>query len=179
MRPFGVNGDVSDKGGRHRTYKTDFFQMYVWGFGGSKNRTKNRLLQFANQILIMTIIVIVLIWSLYMFLCYICIIVMESELYRIFVLLLCQLLPKSGFFSQTWLCGLGWGSTPPRRKKSTWSSCGRVGVELELAVLIRTLVFTSKIMRNNRERNFTSPWHHHCRHHLWRRGRKDNVDLMF
>jgi len=32
-----------------------------------------------------------------------CIIAVESELYRIFALLLCQLLPKSVFFSQKWL----------------------------------------------------------------------------
>ena len=50
---------------------------------------------------------------------------MESELYCIFVLLLCQLLPKSVFPSQTWLCGLGLNASPQEINPVVWpGKCG-------------------------------------------------------
>ena len=66
-----------------------------------------------------------------------CIIVVESKFYRIFVLLLCQLLPKSVFFLTNVVVWLGMGLDAllaARRKKSTRSSCSREGVEPELVM---------------------------------------------
>ena len=82
-------------------------------------------------------------------------------------------------FSHKGGCGLGWGSMPCR-KKLTWS-CGRVGMESELAVRCwqgvldlkdhSCAMIGSSILQ--------APQHPHRGHNLWRRGCEDDVDLIF
>ena len=81
-----------------------------------------------------------------------CIIAVESELYRIFALLLCQLLPKSVFFSQRWL----WLGAQHVAEISLVVWPGRREPELARALLVGMVGLTLKITRN-----YHFPQHRH------------------